>query len=36
MAKRLKPDNIDVIHEKCVRNNDGKLTLTDDDIPKAW
>ena len=36
MAKRLKPDNIDVIHEKCVRNNDGKLTLTDDDTPKAW
>ena len=27
MAKRLKQDNVDVVSEKCVRNDDGKLTL---------
>ena len=28
MVKRLKRDNVGVIGEKCVRNDDGKLTLT--------
>ena len=36
MAKRLKRDNVDVVGEKCVRNDDGKLTLTVDDKLKAW
>ena len=36
MAKRLKQDNVDVVSEKCVRNDDGKLTLTVDDTLKAW
>ena len=28
--------NVDVFIEKCVRNGDGKLTLTVDDKLKAW
>ena len=36
MTKRLKQDNIDLVSEKCVRNEDGKLTLTIDDKLKAW
>ena len=36
MAKRLKQDNVNVIGEKCVRNYDGKLTLTVDDKLKDW
>ena len=36
MAKRLKQDNVDVVDEKCVRNDDGKLTLTVNDKLKAW
>ena len=35
MARRLKRDNVDVVGEKCVRNDDGKLTLTVDDKLKA-
>ena len=35
-AKILKRDNVDVVGEKCVRNDDGKLTLTVDDKLKAW
>ena len=31
MAKRLKQNNVDVFGEKCVRYDDGKLTLTVDD-----
>ena len=27
MAKRLKRDNVDVVGEKCVRNDDEKVTL---------
>ena len=36
MAKRLKQDNVDVVGEKCVRNDDGKLTLTVNDKLKVW
>ena len=36
MAKRLKQNNVDVFGEKCVRNDDGKLTLTVDDKLNAW
>ena len=36
MAKRLKLDNVDVVGEKCVRNDDGKLNLTVDDKLKDW
>ena len=36
MAKRLKRDNVHVVGEKCVRNDDQKLTLTVDDQLKAW
>ena len=36
MAKRLKQDNVDVLGEKCVRNDDRKLTLTVNDKLKAW
>ena len=36
MAKRLKRDNVDVVGETCVRNDDGKLTLSIDDKLKAW
>ena len=36
MATRLKGDNVDVVGEKCVRNDDGKLTLTINDKLKAW
>ena len=35
MAKRLKRDNVDVAGETCVRNDDGKLTLSIDDKLKA-
>ena len=35
MAKRLKWDNVDIVGE-CVRNDDGKLTLTVDNQLKAW
>ena len=31
MAKRLKQDNVDGVWEKCVRNDEGKLTLIVDD-----
>ena len=36
MTKRLKGDNNDVVGERCVKNDDGKLTLTVDDKLKAW
>ena len=36
MAKRLKWDNIDIAGEKCVGNNEGKLTFTVDDKIKVW
>ena len=36
MAKRLKQDNVDIVGEKCVRNNDGNLALAIDDKLKAW
>ena len=36
MAKRLKQDNVDVLGEKCIRNDVGKLTLTVNDKLKAW
>ena len=36
MAKRLKQDNVDVVGEKCVRNDEGKLTLTVDDKVNVW
>ena len=36
MAKRLKQDNVDVVGEKCVRSDDGKLTLTADDEAETW
>ena len=36
MAKRLKRDNVDVVSKKCVRTDDGKLTVTADDKLKAW
>ena len=32
MAKRLKLDNVDVVGKKCIRNDDGKLTLTVDKL----
>ena len=32
MAKRLKRDNVHVVGKKCVRNDDGKLTLTVDKL----
>ena len=35
MTKRLKRDNVDVVGEKRIRNDDGKLTLTVDDKLKA-
>ena len=35
MAKRLKRDNVDVVGETCVRNDDGKFTLSIDDKLKA-
>ena len=35
MAKRLKRDNVDVV-SKCIRNDDGKLTVTVGDKLKAW
>ena len=35
MAKRLKCDKVDVVGETCVQNDDGKLTLSTDDKPKA-
>ena len=31
MDKKLKQDNVNVVGEKYVRNDDGKLTLTVDD-----
>ena len=34
-AKRLKRDIVDVIDGKCIKNDDGKLTLTVDDKLKA-
>ena len=34
--KTLKQHNADVVGEKCIRNNEGKLTLTVDDKQKAW
>ena len=36
MVKRLKPENVDIVSKKCVRNDDGKLTLTFDEKLKAW
>ena len=36
MAKRLKQVNVDVVSEKCVRNDDGKLTVTVNDKLKSW
>ena len=36
IAKRLKQDNVDIVGEKCVRNNDGNLALTIDDKLKTW
>ena len=36
MAKRLKRDNVDVVSKKCVRTDDGKLTVTADDKLKTW
>ena len=35
MDKRLKQDNVNVVGEKYVRNDDGKLTLTVNDKLKA-
>ena len=35
MAKRLKQDYVNVVGEKCVRNDERKLTLTVDDKLKA-
>ena len=35
MTKRLKRDNVDVV-SKCIRNDDGKLTVTVGDKLKAW
>ena len=35
-TKKIKKDNVDVFGEKCVRNDDGKLTLTLNDKLKAW
>ena len=36
MAKRLKRDSVHVVGEKCVGNDDQKLTLAVDDQLKAW
>ena len=36
MAKRLKQDSVDILGEKCVRNDHGKLTLTVHDKLKGW
>jgi len=36
MAKRLKRENIDIIGGKCIRNDNGKLTLSVDEKLGAW
>ena len=36
MTKRLKRDNVDVVGEKYVWKNEGKLTLTADEKLRAW
>ena len=36
MAKRMKQDNTDIVGEKCIHNDEGKLALSIDDKLKAW
>ena len=36
LAKQMDRTNQDVIGEKCVRNDSGELSLSDDDKMKAW
>ena len=36
LAKKLKRDSADIIGDKCVRNDEGRLALTVDDKLKAW
>ena len=36
LAKNLKRVNADIVGEKCVRKDDGKLALTVDEKLKAW
>ena len=36
MGKRLKWDNVAAVREKCVRNDERKLTSTMNDKLKAW
>ena len=36
MAMRLKRDNTDIVSEKCIRDDKGKLALTVDEKLHAW
>ena len=36
LAKKLKHDNADIVGEKCIRKDDGRLALTVDEKLKAW
>ena len=36
VAKQMDRTNQDVVGEKCVRNDTGELSLSDDDKMKAW
>ena len=36
LAKKLKQNNADIVGEKCIRQDDGKLALTVDDKLEAW
>ena len=36
VAKQMDKTNQDVVGEKCVRNDTGELSLSDDDKMKAW
>ena len=36
VAKQMDRTNQDVVGEKCVRNDAGELSLSDDDRMKAW
>ena len=36
IARRMKQDNLDIVGEKCVRDDNGHLALSLDDKLKAW
>ena len=36
IARQMSRENQDIVGESCVRNDDGQLSLTDEDQMKAW